>query len=60
MTSEQAALYLGLSRSAVLSAHRRGLLPGTKPGGRDLDFSSEDVERYKLENLGRRGRSKKV
>jgi excisionase family DNA binding protein len=59
MTSKQAALYLGISRSAVLTAHRRGLLKGTKPGGRDLDFAPEDVDRYKEENLGKRGRPKK-
>jgi excisionase family DNA binding protein len=59
MTSEQAALYLGVSRSAILTAYRRGLLHGTKPGGRDLNFTPEDVENYRDNHRGKRGRPKK-
>ena len=56
MTLTEAARVLGLKPDTLRSQIRHGALKATKRG-RDWHVTSKEVERYRLENMGRRGRS---
>jgi excisionase family DNA binding protein len=58
MTTLETAEALGVTTGRVRQAIAAGSLKATKRG-RDWDIAAREVERYRRENLGRRGRPAK-
>ena len=60
VTTAEAAEMLGLSRSSVKYAIARGVLKAVTVHNRFNLVHRDEVERYRREHLGRRGRRKKT
>ena len=58
MTLTEAAALLELAPSTLRKSIARGALTATKKG-RDWHVTPREVERYRAEHLGRRGRPRK-
>jgi excisionase family DNA binding protein len=58
-TTREAASLLGLTPSALRSAIANGVLRALRIDERTNLISEDEIERYRRENLGRRGRPKK-
>ena len=58
MTLKEAAERLGVHHAALRNQARKGVLRAFKMG-RDWLVTEEEVERYRREHLGKRGRRKK-